>query len=192
MMQAAAPVAALHQSAVRATPAPLRDVVVVPPMDPAQAARRELDTPLRYRLAGPQSAPDQHWWAPLARWLSDRWNELLQALAHNVRIGAGSRVAIGDVLLVIVGAVLAFLVVRLLSSLVTVSERGEAAYSSLASRKNAHDLLLEATAAADRGDYARAIRLLFVSSVALLDLRGVLRDDESSTVGEAPSRTARS
>jgi hypothetical protein len=184
MIPPAAPVAALHQPATRATPAPLRDTVVVPPIDPALAAQRELQTPLRYRLAGPQVAPDQNWWAQLWRWLWDRWDALLKALERNVRIGSGSRVAIGDVLLVVVGSALVFLVVRLLSSFVWAPASAGATYSAVATRKSAQALLARATEAAERGEYGRAIRLLFVSAVALLDLRGELRDDESATVGE--------
>ena len=176
--------AALHARAVPATPAPLRDAIVVPPIDPSLAAQRELQTPLRYRLAGPQSVPETNWWLQLWRWVWERWDALLKALERNVRIGNGSRVAIGDVLLVLLGSTLVVLVVRMLSSMVTVRGGSNATYSTIGSRKSAQDLLLQATAAAERGEYGRAVRLLFVSAVALLDLRGVLRDDESSTVGE--------
>jgi hypothetical protein len=184
MIPAAAPVAALHQRVVSPSPAPLRDAVVVPPIDPALAAQRELQTPLRYRLAGAQAPPDQNWWAQLWRWFWDRWEAFLKALERNVRIGSAGRVAIGDVLLVVVGSALVFLVVRLLSSMVFAPAPAGATYSAIASRKSAQALLMQATEAAERGEYGRAIRLLFISAVALLDLRGVLRDDESATVGQ--------
>ncbi|MGC2244865.1 MAG: DUF4129 domain-containing protein, partial [Candidatus Aquilonibacter sp.] len=52
----------------------------------------------------------------------------------------------------------------------------------------AHALAALAAQAASAGDYARAVRLLFIAAVTLLDLRGVVRDERSATVNELRRR----
>ena len=55
---------------------------------------------------------------------------------------------------------------------------------ALAPARSAHALAVAAAQAANAGDYARAIRLMFMAAVTLLDLRGVVRDERSATINE--------
>jgi hypothetical protein len=59
---------------------------------------------------------------------------------------------------------------------------------ALTERADAQALYAQALTSAERGEYAAAARWLFRAMLALLDLRGSVRDDLSATVGELRRR----
>lgn len=151
-----------------------------PPADPHALARTILAEPrFRVRVAPVRTA----WWTPITKWLGDRWNQLVDAFTHHVKIGTGASIAIGDLLLIAVIALVVIVAVRLLMQYVR-----EAAPADHARRLEPHasseDLYAEAQRAAQHGEYARAIALLFSGALAALDVRGVVHDDPSRTVNE--------
>ena len=81
------------------------------------------------------------------------------------------------------GALLYF-VVRLLAAMQIDREKRRGVSSPLELGRNARALYVQACTLAAGGNYAQAARLLFVAAVTALDLRGLMRDDASATVGE--------
>lgn len=153
-----------------------------PARDP-QALAREILAQSRFR--GHTQAPASHtWWDTVRDWFGDRWNQLLDAFAHHVRVGPGAGAAIGDVLLVIVIALVVVVVVRLLLGMARENASAEGAAHPLSVRANPTALHAAAQQAAQLGGYAAAIALLFRAALATLDARGLLRDDPSRTVNE--------
>ncbi len=165
-----------------ATPGPLHASIALPNADPLGLARRELSVPGRYRTNVRVTAP-QTWWERLANWVFEKWRDLADAVSRRIHIGPSSQVAIGDAIVFAVLLGIAFVAARLLASFVSVAGTRVDA-TALEAQKSAHALALQAAAAAEAGDYARAIRTIFVAAVTLLDLRGVVRDDASATVGD--------
>jgi hypothetical protein len=153
-----------------------------PPHDLVRAVRAELATPGRYHFATPHGV--RHSWLRIAfGWLADRYKELVEALSKHLHVGPRGLSLTGDVLVVVSVLVVALAGARLLIELQT--ERSQrAAAIPLAPARSAHALSRLAAQAADAGEYTSAIRLLFAAAVTLLDLRGVLHDDESATVNE--------
>lgn len=153
-----------------------------PPIEITRAVRAELAVPGRYHLG--KGPPAHHTLLGLAfQWIYDRWNDLWSAIASHVKIGSSGASIIGDVLIVTCVAAIAFVGAHLLLQLQYERTRREQAIS-LAAPRSAHALAALAAQVASTGDYARAVRLLFMAAVTLLDLRGVVRDERSATVNE--------
>lgn len=150
-----------------------------PPIDPAIAARIELATPFRYHLQM-QPPSQEPWWQ--RAW--DAFESFLTRLFAHVRGGHGAAVAIGDALLVIAVVLVAYLLARLVLALPTQARGAASGLAPLAPQRDERSLARAAYAAAERGELSLAVRLLFRAAVALLDLRGTIRDDASATVGE--------
>jgi hypothetical protein len=150
----------------------------------AQALAREILAQARFRVQVPH-APAHTWWDALRDWARDRWNQLIDAFTHHVKIGANASVAAGDVLLVILIALVMFFLVRLLLGVARENEMtGAAAASALPARPDPAALHAAAQQAVQRGAYASAIALLYRAALAVLDARGLLRDDPARTVNE--------
>ena len=91
--------------------------------------------------------------------------------------------AIGDILIGFAVLALVFAVIRLLAEF-QIDRRRAAAVEALNPARDARKLYERATAAALRGDLTAASRLLFAAAVVALDLRGVVAEDPSATVGD--------
>ena len=163
-----------------------RTTSVVSSWDARAAASAELAQPDRYRLAAPKTAPRrQSLWERAMDWVGRQWDRLWKALFGKVRITRAERGAFGDIALAIVLLALVVAVIRLLAGAqLERSSRRRGSSVSLEPQRSARALYWEAVALADRGDYARAVRVLFLAAVTALDLRGVMRDDVGATVGE--------
>jgi Domain of unknown function (DUF4129) len=155
-----------------------------PAMHDPQALARGILLQSRFRLHM-QTVPAHSWWDAARDWIAARWNQLLEAFAHHVRIGGTTGVAIGDLLLVLaIGGAIA-MVARLL--LTIDRDRSQTAMSNaraLPVHADAAALHAQAHEAAASGAYALAIARLFRAVLAGLDARGILRDDPSRTVNE--------
>ena len=153
-----------------------------PPHDIVRAVRSELAWPGRYHLH-PSVVAQRSWFEQLFGWLYDRWQDFEQALSSRIKLGPVGATILGDLLILAAVALVAVVAAQLLMTLQ--AERAQRAEAvEIGSARNAHLLARAATDAAGRGDYMRAIRLLFAAAVTLLDLRGVVRDDASATVNE--------
>lgn len=154
-----------------------------PPHDPAQLARGILSQ-ARFRVLVP--APHARtWWEMLWQWIADRWNQLMDAFARHVHVGGGLSVATGDVLIAAAVVLVIAIAVRLLLGMAKEPAPSSAsAWSALPVRADAGELHAAALAAAQQAAYTIAIALLFQAVLALLDARGLLRDDPARTVNE--------
>ncbi len=101
-----------------------------------------------------------------------------------MHVGRQAAASIGDVLLLIVGAVFLVVVVRLLRNLQLARSEARSRSEPLATPPDPQSLYRDACDAANRGDYGGAALLLFAATVALLDGRGALRANRSATVGD--------
>lgn len=154
-----------------------------PPHEPAALARHIL-AQSRFRMFVQAHRPHT-WWDTLSRWLSDRWSQLMDAFSRHVHIGGKWSLAAGDVLIAAIVALIIAIVVRLL--LTMVKEPGAASSvltSALPVHADAIELQAAAAQAAGQGAFAAAIALLFQAALALLDARGLVRDDPARTVNE--------
>ena len=153
-----------------------------PPLDAHSLATTILSA-TRFRVrTGAQ--PRKTLWDMFWGWLGDRWNDLLDAFGRHVHLGKSFSFLAGDAIIVLAVAAVIFAAVRLLSNYVwepSDSGRGDRGY---AQRPSAHVLFAQSNAAADRGEFAVAIALLFQAALAALDVRGVVHDDPSRTVNE--------
>ncbi len=157
-----------------------------PPIDISRAVRTELAVPGRYHLEKAVAA-HRSLFGIVFQWLYDRWNDLWRVLASHVKIGPAGASIIGDVLVVACVLAIALIGAHLLVQFEHERMRRERAIA-LAQPRSAHALAALAAQAAGAGDYARAVRLLFMAAVTLLDLRGVVRDERSATVNELRRR----
>lgn len=154
-----------------------------PGHDP-QTLAREILAQSRFRIRV-QPAPARTWWGALRDWLGDRWNQLIDAFAHHVRLGEHASVAVGDVLLALIVALIIIVLVRLLLGMARENEFASGvAVSALEPHADSAALHAESQAAAQRGEYALAVALLYRAVLAVLDARGLLRDDLARTVNE--------
>ncbi|MBV8155681.1 MAG: hypothetical protein JO029_11290 [Candidatus Eremiobacteraeota bacterium] len=156
-------------------------------------AARELSDGARYRRknVAPQPPPNPPWWQRALAWLGERWNEFWRLVFGRVHVGSRTTAAIGDVVLAV--AILAFIygATRLLVGMGYRRSRA-AASRAIEAAPDAAALYARACDAAAQGDYAHATRLLFRSTLTLLDLRGAVRDDASATVGDVRRSLRRS
>jgi Domain of unknown function (DUF4129) len=157
-----------------------------PPIDITRAVRTELAVPGRYHLE--KAAPaHRSLFGLIFQWFYDRWNDLWSALTSHIKIGAAGVSIIGDVLIVACVIAIGLIAAHLLAQFEYERTRRERAIA-LTQPRSAHALAALAGQAASAGDYARAVRLLFMAAVTLLDLRGVVRDERSATVNELRRR----
>ena len=166
---------------LRASPATAPPAVLL-----RSLAAAELATPGRYALTetAPKAKPPPTWWQRLLQWVRDRLTALWETLFNRIHIGRSGAATIGDVLIALAAVVLLVVAWRLLSEL-TFERLSFTRSTALESdRARAQELYERACAFALDGNYTMAARLLFSATVAGLDVRGIVRDDRSSTVGE--------
>lgn len=153
-----------------------------PPRDPEALARAILaGSRFRVRVSAPAA---RTWWDTLRDWIGAQWNRLMDAFAHHVHFGRSTGVAIGDIIIAMLVAIVAIAGTRLLLSIVRESGQTHSAPRALPSHADAAALYGAAQSAAQNGRYAGAVALLFQAALAALDARGVLRDDPARTVNE--------
>jgi len=157
-------------------------VTLRPPHDIVRAVRDELATPGRYHLHASAAPPHRSWFESALNYIGDQFSRLIQAIASRTHFGPSANAALGDVAILVALLVVGYLAARLLLSLQV--ERDGYAVMPLHGTRSAQALARAASESAERGDYAHAIRLLFAAAVVLLDLRGVVADNESATVNE--------
>ncbi len=173
-------------SAARLESAPRVALPVHAPPNLGALARRELDIAGRYQLAEPSSAvaATQPWWLRVLRWLGDWWQRLWGAAFSRVHVGKQQAASIGDVLLLLIGLILLFVVVRLVGNLQLARSDLRRNTEPLTPAPNPLSLYGRACEAASRGAYGNAALLLFSATVALLDGRGAVEAGRSATVGD--------
>lgn len=161
-----------------------------PPHDPAALARSILSQS-RFRVS--VHAPQAHtWWDSVRQWIGDRWNQLMDAFSRHVHVGGRWTIAAGDVLIAVIIALVIVVVIRLLLTMARDAAAPPGIHASaLPVHADARKLHTAAMHAAERGAYAAAVALLFQASLALLDARGMLRDDPARTVNECRSDVRR-
>lgn len=148
-------------------------------------AQRELSASGRYQLSTPNAPPaTEPWWQRAWDWIAQRWQKFWNAIFARAHVGRETAASIGDVLLVIVGLLLIFVVVRLLRNLQIARSASQAASEPLAEPPTPRALYRAACNAATRSDYASATLLLFAATVAYLDRQGAVRATSSATVGD--------
>ncbi|HTX55494.1 MAG TPA: DUF4129 domain-containing protein [Candidatus Acidoferrales bacterium] len=152
-----------------------------PPIDITRAVRDELAVPGRYHLSVVPARPSllDH----VLQWLWDRWSDFWHMLTAHVKIGPAGAALVGDAVVVAAVVGVAMILAHLLVELqLRRMQRDQA--MPLGSARSAHALANAAGWAADEGDYGRAIRLLFMAAVTMLDLRGIVRDERSATIND--------
>ena len=166
----------------RLAPAPAPPV---PAPDLRTLAQREFAVAGRYQLAESLVATAaEPWWLQAWRWIYKRWQRFWELLFSRVRIGPQGAASLGDVLLVLVGILLIFVVVRLLRNLQVERSQSGPRAQPLEQPPAPRTLYKQACNAAGRGDYRTAALLLFAAMVALLDQQGVVDASASATVGD--------
>jgi len=177
---------AAAQKALDATLARMRAGATVAPPPPGlqAAAARELASG-RYDLAARTVRPaEKSLWDRFWEWFWKQWDRIWKATAGRVHLGSTAWNAVGWVLLLAAFGALVYVAVRLLSAVQVDRERRRGVSTPLEAGRNARVLYAQALALARDGAYAQAARTLFVAAVTALDLRGLMRDDASATVGE--------
>jgi hypothetical protein len=150
------------------------------------AAAAELVHPGRYQLADRFLKPrPKTLWERFWQWASDTWNRMWNALFGRVHLGRSGSLALGDALIAVAGAALLFAIFRLLVNLQIEREaRNRTSYQALDAQRSAYALYARASSLAAQGAFAEAIRTLFAAAVVALDLRGIVHDHVSATVGD--------
>jgi hypothetical protein len=150
-----------------------------------ELVQRELRTPGRYQITKPAlPSATKPWWLQVWDWLADRWQHFWDALFGHVHIGREQSASIGDVLLVLIGLLLVFVIVRLLRDLQFARRTAPAESEALADAPSPRALYRDACEAAARGDYGTAALLLFTAMALLLDRRHAVALTKSATVGD--------
>ncbi len=154
--------------------------------DARAAAAAELAHPGRYDLVPPKTSARQKSFLERAmEWIGKQLQRIWNALFGNVKVSQHVRGIFGDLALTVVLLALIVAVIRLLAGAqFERAARRSGAHETLGPQRSARALYWEAAALADRGDYAHAVRVLFMAAVTALDLRGVMRDDVGATVGD--------
>lgn len=150
-----------------------------------RTVREELAVRGRYHLAEPAPTFHPTWYQLFFVWVGDRFNDFIGWLAAHVHVGReGSGIA-GTVVLIVSVAIVAFAGARLLMALQVSRDRRLATGASFSPpQRSARALFGAAIRSADAGDYEAAVRLLFAAAVTLLDLRGLIHDDDGATINE--------
>jgi hypothetical protein len=167
---------------VRLAPAP---APLISPPDLRALAQREFAVKGRYQLAeSPLAAAAEPWWSQALHWIYQRWQRFWDLLFARVRVGPQGAASLGDVLLVLVGILMIFVVVRLLRNLQVERSQSGPRAAPLQEPPAPGTLYQQACNAAGRGDYGTAALLLFAAMVALLDRQGAVDGTASATVGD--------
>jgi len=158
--------------------------ILPPPVGLKAAAARELasgkyDLALRNVRPAVKSPWDRFW-----EWFWKQWDRFWNATGGRVHLESSAWNAIGWALLVVAFGVLLSFAMRLVAGIQFDRERRRGLSQPLEAGRNARVLYAQACALARDGKYAQAARVLFVAAVTALDLRGLMRDDASATVGE--------
>lgn len=146
-------------------------------------AQREFAVAGRYRLSK-APPPHQSLWSRFWSWIGDRLQAFWRTLFGRAHVGARAAANIGDALLVVLGVVLLYVLVRLLGSVQLARSQSRLRSEALDERPSPVALYNLARAAANAGDYGTAALLLFAATVALLDNKGAVELTSSSTVGD--------
>jgi len=148
-------------------------------------AQRELASPGRYNLTEtPAPRVRESLWKRFLRWLGEQWDGLWRSLSKRVHFSERAANGIGLTLLAVVASILLWVAVRLLVNLQLARSRKRLDAQPLQAGLDPQALYQKARESARRGEYGRAALLLFAATVALLDLRGDVSADRSSTVGD--------
>jgi len=157
----------------------------VSPPDLQTLAQREFAVKGRYQIAEPAVAPaSEPWWLQAWHWIYKRWQRFWNVLFSRVKVGPQGAASLGDVLLVLVGILLIFVVVRLLRNLQIERAASGPRAAPLQEPPAPRALYRQACDAAGRGDYGAAALVLFAAMVALLDRQGTVNISASATVGD--------
>jgi hypothetical protein len=152
-----------------------------PPLDPNLTVQQILAEPAFRNVRAGDASPsgwDQFW-----AWLGQQIGQLLRGFIGAVSGDTGR--LIGDLLFgaAIVGIIV--VVCYLLLAFAASRARGPlVSEPDLADARRAPNLIGLAQAAADEGDYARAIAMLFSASLAIFDEKGVVAYDATRTAWE--------
>lgn len=152
--------------------------------DPDALARAVLHDP-RYRTL-PEVTPTSPWWEPIRHWIGDRLREFFHGIGH-VASGLGIPAELLGIVLLGAGAVgLVYLLVRIVAwyTMRTSVYAARASGTALDAIRTAAELRDDARAAAARGAYRDAARLLFFAALRALDEAGRMRYDAALTPGE--------
>jgi hypothetical protein len=152
--------------------------------DPDALARSILSD-ARYR-GHPEATPGTPWWTPITHWIRDRLHDLFHGIGH-VASGLGVPAEmLGVVLLGAGGVGLLYLLVRVVAwyTMRTSVRTARDAGTALDAIRSAAESRADARAAAGRGAYRDAARLLFLAALRALDERGRIRYDAALTPGE--------
>jgi len=152
--------------------------------DPDALARAVLHDP-RYRTL-PEVKPSPPWWEPIAHWIRDRLHDLFHGIGH-VANSLGIPAQFVGIVLLGAGAVgLVYLLVRIVAwyTMRTSVYAARASGTALDAIRTAAELRDDARAAAARGAYRDAARLLFFAALRALDEAGRMRYDAALTPGE--------
>ena len=154
-----------------------------PPHDIVRAVRAELAVPGRYHLHAAVRPQRRSLLEQLFSWFVDRLRDFERAIAAHVHVNPAQRGIFGDLVVASAVLVVAYVGARLLAQ-AQIDRAQRAVGMPLSPARSAHALSIRAAQAAAEGDYARAVRILFAAAVTLLDLRGIVRDDESATIND--------
>lgn len=161
---------------------------IAPPQRPDSATlRRVAATEIAhgYQLGVANAAPPpKTLWQQFVDWIGDRWNGLMKALFGKIHVSAGTGNILADLAIALFAGVVLFAGIRLFTGWQFDRGAARSSYRSLDPQASAHGLYLQACGLAQRGDFAGAVRTIFLAAVVALDFRGVVRDDASATVGE--------
>ena len=153
-----------------------------PPVDPRALARTILSQ-RRFQIHVTRP-PERTWWDVILQWLSDRWNQLVQALAQHVHLGGKADVVFGDLLVLAAIVLVVAAGIRLMLGIVRERDESVRTARPFERRASAAELYARSLQAAEAGSAALAVTLLFQAALARLDMSGLLRDDPSKTVNE--------
>jgi hypothetical protein len=152
----------------------------IPPHDIVRAVRAELAIPGRYHLH--TAVVQKSWLVRLIDWVGDLYQKYIGAIISHIHVGPAGATIVGDMMIVIALGIVVYAGARLLISLNIADDR--LGSGTLLPSRNAQALARTAAAFAEGGDFARAIRTLFSAAIVLLDLRGVVADNESATINQ--------
>ncbi|MDP9025549.1 MAG: hypothetical protein M3N13_09270 [Candidatus Eremiobacteraeota bacterium] len=146
--------------------------------------RAELAVPGRYHLHESGASNRRTWSQAIVEWLADRANDVFRWFESHVHVGHGGTSVVGGIVLVSSILVVGFVAARLLISLQIAHDSRYESLALRSSSRSARALALGAVRAATDADFRSAVRLLFAAAVTLLELRGMVSDDEGATINE--------
>lgn len=156
-------------------------MTVSPPEDIVRAVHAELAVPGRYHLHVTRA--HRSFFEQALQWVWAHVVMLWDSLMRHVHIGRSGLADVGDGVIVLcvlaIAAVAAHLLVQVQLDRVHADRSVE-----FSPARSAQTYVVAAAGAAADGDYARAVRLLFIAAVTLLDIRGVVHDERGATIND--------